>query len=360
MSCEDWTGRVSTSTSNGPVTARDIRGALLVGSMPLADSAAVFTFAARHLGHHLKRIPDGETGSRINWTQWQVGVFNGVDALESEIFDAGYLRRPKFRPKAGKGPKDIVFPPLGYARAAQASYETFKTLRQSGVIATGTRFQVCLPTPVAPVIILVFPEHQRAIEPLYEAAMFKELNDILAYIPADDLAIQWDTAIEFAILEGVLPHSFEDPETDLTARLIRLGNSVPRGVELGFHLCYGDSGGRHFKEPADTSKLVAVANAILTGLTRSLDWLHLPVPKERADRAYFAPLQKLDLKAQTELYLGLVHEVDGTAGTQVRIAAARNFMPRFGVATECGCGRRKPETLPELMAIHTAVSSPIH
>jgi hypothetical protein len=334
MSCENWTGHVSTSTLNVPVTARDIRGALLVGSMPLADSAAVFTFAARHLGRHLRRIPDGETGSRINWTQWQVGVFNAIDAFESEMFDAGYLRRPKFRLKAGKHADDVVFPQLSYASAARASYETFKALRQSGVIAAQTRFQVCLPTPVAPVIILVSPEHQRAIEPLYEAAMLKELDEIVAYIPPDDLAIQWDTAIEFAISEGVLPHSFDDPVADLTGRLIRLANSVPHGVELGFHLCYGDSGGRHFKEPADTSKLVAVANDILHGLTRSLDWLHLPVPKERADQAYFAPLQKLALKARTELYLGLVHAVDGTAGTQARIAAARNFTPRFGVATE--------------------------
>jgi hypothetical protein len=140
----------------------------------------------------------------------------------------------------------------------------------------------------------------------------------------------------------------------------RLGDSVPHGAELGFHLCYGDSGGRHFKEPADTSNLVAVANGVLRELTRPLDWLHLPVPKERTDETYFAPLQKLNIKAQTELYLGLVHMVDGISGTQARIAVARDFAPRFGVATECGCGRLKPETLPELMAIHTAVSSPIH
>jgi hypothetical protein len=349
---------VSKTTLSMPVT--DVGGALLVGSMPLPDSVAVFTFAAQHLGRHLKRIPDGETGSRINWTQWQVDVFAGVDALESEIFDAGYLRRPKFRLKPGKSAEDVVFPPLGYALAARASYQKFKALRRSGMIAAGTRFQVCLPTPVAPVIILVFPEHQRVIEPRYEAAMLTELDELVEHIPLDDLSIQWDTAIEFAVLEGVLPHSFDDPEPDLTTRLIRLGDSVPRGAELGFHLCYGDSGGRHFKEPADTSKLVAVANRVLSGLTRQLDWLHLPVPKERADETYFAPLRKLNIKAQTELYLGLVHMVDGISGTRARIAVARNFAPRFGVATECGCGRLKPETLPELMAIHAAVSSPIH
>ena len=347
------------SALNTPVTTTDVRGALLVGSMPLSDSAAVFSFAAQHLGRHLRRMPDGETGNRINWTQWQVSVFDAIDALESEMFDAGYLRRPKFRLKVGKRAGDIVFPPLGYASAAQASYETFKALRRTGVIAAETRFQVCLPTPVAPVTIFVFPEDQPAIEPLYEAAMLRELDEIAASIPLNDLSIQWDTAIEFAILEGVLPHAFEDPEADLTERLIRLGNCVPHGAELGFHLCYGDSGGRHFKEPADTSKLVAVANAIRAGLARPLDWLHLPVPKERADEAYFAPLQELALDVRTELYLGLVHTADGVSGTQARIATARKFAPRFGVATECGCGRRSPETLPELMAIHAAVSAPI-
>ena len=110
----------------------DVRGALLVGSMPLADSAAVFAFAAQHLGRHLKRIPDGETGSRINWTQWQVDVFNAVDALESEIFDAGYLRRPRFRLKPGKRAEDVVFPPLGYARAARASYQRFRRYGNPG------------------------------------------------------------------------------------------------------------------------------------------------------------------------------------------------------------------------------------
>ncbi len=116
---ETETEHVSTAILNMPVPAVNVRGALLVGSMPLVDSAAVFNFAAQHLGHHLRRIPDGETGSRINWTQWQVGVFKAVDALESEIFDAGYLRRPKFRIKAGRSAGDIVFPPLGCERGAR-------------------------------------------------------------------------------------------------------------------------------------------------------------------------------------------------------------------------------------------------
>ena len=81
--------------------ADGVRGALLVGSVPLQNSEAVFAFASENLGDHLTRIPDGETGVRINWTQWQLDVFNAVPALASEMFDAGYLKRPKFRLKPG-------------------------------------------------------------------------------------------------------------------------------------------------------------------------------------------------------------------------------------------------------------------
>ena len=41
------------------------------------------------------------------------------------------------------------------------------------------------------------------VEPAYEAAMLRELARIATAIPQDELAIQWDTAIEFSVLEGV-------------------------------------------------------------------------------------------------------------------------------------------------------------
>ncbi len=90
--------------------------------------------------------------------------------------------------------------------------------------------------------------------------MLAELDAIVAAIPAEELAIQWDTAIEFAILEGVFPHALKDPRRISWRAWCGSATTCPAKVELGFHLCYGDSGGRHFKEPEDTSKLVAVAN----------------------------------------------------------------------------------------------------
>ena len=115
---------------------------------------------------------------------------------------------------------------------------------------------------------------------------------------------------------------------------------------MGYHLCYGDAGHQHFKQPEDTSKLVEVANAVSAGVTRTINWIHLPVPRDRSDDAYFTPLENLKLHPETELYLGLVHYTDGTEGTLKRIAVAKKFVSEFGVATECGFGRRPAKTIP--------------
>ena len=65
------------------------------------------------------------------------------------------------------------------------------------------------------------------------------------------------------------------------------------------------------------------------------------------------------LQAETECYLGLIHMTDGLAGTQSRITAAQSVLTDFGVATECGLGRRPAETIPELLEIHANVSDPL-
>ena len=40
----------------------------------------------------------------------------------------------------------------------------------------------------------------------------------------------------------------------------------------------------------------------------------MPVPRDRSDDAYFAPLTRLKLKPGTQLCLGLVHYTDGDRG----------------------------------------------
>ena len=81
----------------------------------------------------------------------------------------------------------------------------------------------------------------------------------------------------------------------------------------------------------------------------------MPVPPNRSDAAYFAPLSRLRLHPETELYLGLVHLVDGVAGTRQRMAAAEMVVPHFGVASECGLGWEPAETLVPLLQLYAAV-----
>jgi hypothetical protein len=197
------------------------------------------------------------------------------------------------------------------------------------------------------------------VEPVYEATMLTELDSITSTIRQDELAIQWDTAVEFTILEGVMPTFMAGSKAEILEWFRRLGNRVPAPAEMGYHLCYGDAGHKHFKEPEDTGKLVEVANAIGAAIRRPINWIHMPVPRNRSDAAYYAPLRHVRLHSETELYLGLVHFTDGVEGTLKRIKAAQQFVTDFGVATECGFGRRPPDTIPELLRIHSQVAEPV-
>jgi hypothetical protein len=132
---------------------------------------------------------------------------------------------------------------------------------------------------------------------------------------------------------------------------------VPRAVELGFHLCYGDMDAKHFIEPADLTKAVELANLIIDASGRPVTWIHMPVPLDRDDAAYFAPLKELKRSPGMELYLGLVHAVDGVDGTVRRMKAASGVLSDFGIATECGIGRaRTPELARSVMEVHAGAA----
>ncbi|HSF07709.1 MAG TPA: class I SAM-dependent methyltransferase [Methylomirabilota bacterium] len=342
-------------------TAVLAHGVHLVGSVPLASAEVVFRTVAAAIGDRLRRIPDGETGPRSDWIVWQLPVFTSQPRLE--ILPPGPnswrpLPRVRLSESAAREAR-IVFEALGYAEAAIASYRVFARLKRDGLVPVACRFQVCLPTPLAPISAFVVPEDQAALEPAYEERLLAELRLVLQAVPHDQLAIQWDTNFEFGMLEGVFPVWFDDAKGGILERLLRLARQVPPDVELGYHFCYGDVQHRHFKEPADASKLVDVANALTMSLGRPLNWLHLPAPRDRIDDGYYVPLRDLRLRAETELYLGLVHHTDGVEGTRRRMEVARRFVPGFGIATECGWGRRAPATIPELLRVHRELSAPV-
>jgi hypothetical protein len=153
------------------------------------------------------------------------------------------------------------------------------------------------------------------------------------------------------VFENYFPTRPPDYKERIAALLGRLGNAVPSGVELGYHLCYGSPADQHLVMPKDTAILTELANAILARVQRRVDFLHVPVPPERDDAAYFIPLHALRLPPGARLYLGLVHHAD-EAGDRRRIATARTVVPRFGIASECGWGRTDPARVPGLLASH--------
>lgn len=334
------------------------RHVLLTGSVPLSSAEEVFLTVADTLGERARWVPDGETGERINWIQFQIPRLAAMPQFEMTPMNViDYAKElPTVRLKEGVDRLDVQIGNLGYADAAKDSFQVFDRLQKEGRIPRSWKFQVSLPTPLATVNAFVNARDQEVVEPAYERRLLQELQEITEAIPHDRLAIQWDVAVEFAIIEGVFPVQFQDVEQGIVDRLIRLGNVVPDDVDLGYHLCYGDYQHHHFKEPEDTSVLVRVANAVSAGVSRPIQWIHMPVPRNRTDDAYFAPLKDLMLHPETELFLGLVHKTDGEEGTRQRIEVAEKVVQGFGVATECGLGRRPPETIPELLRIHAAVA----
>ena len=342
------------------------QGALLVGSVNYDDAETTMRTAAALLGDRLRRIPDGEVGKRFHWIMFQPDVLGRADGLERVgyepiPFKAGLDARP-LRIADGVDAADIVLPPLGYADAAIESYAVFRRLRDEGAVPDGIRFQVSLPTPVAIISSFFSGDDRGAFEPVYTAAMRRELDEILSAVPHEDLAVQWDVASEMGIIEraagyGKLMEAWwaGDPFDGLVSRLASLVDAVPAHVEVGVHLCYGDAGEKHFFEPTDAGTLVRYANAVIAASARELSWLHLPVPIARDDAEYFAPLASLAPVA--ELYLGLVHREDGAEGAQRRIAAASAVAPVFGVATECGIGRAPEGSTEGILRTHVEVAA---
>jgi hypothetical protein len=329
----------------------------LVGSIPLEDAGAVFDLAGTVLGRLCMRYPDGETGVRKNWIGWQFRAFAGQAALEqSAARERDYQLHPPFHFRAGKAPGDLSFDDLGFAREALVSFEIFDAKQRAGIIPAAARFLVAIPAPYAPVYSFIAYAHQEQIYPVYEAAIIRELEMICAVLPCEKLAIQWDVATEMSLFEKVYPTPVGKPWDVLTGRLAALGDQVPDGVELGYHLCYGSMNNRHWKEPDDLGMCVAVANVLADTVKRQIDFLHMPVPVNRSDSGYFSPLEQLALADGTELFLGLVHDVDGLAGNRARMDAAARVRADFGIGSECGWGRRSAEDARIIMQLHARLA----
>ena len=310
-------------------------------------------------------MPDGETGERSRWVYFQRQMLQDHPAMEIDPtvppykfvqWDGKVVREiEQLRFKPGVDPATVVFE-TGYDKAALASWKVFKRLRDSGAIARHVRFQVCLPTPQATGYLYVSGPARETYFGVYERALKTALAKIVEAIPAADLSIQWDVCQEVLAFEGYFKDRPAHYKTQTFDMLGRLGDAVPQGVEMGYHLCYGSPRDEHLVQPKDSAILVEMMNGIVAATRRRIDFLHIPVPRDRTDDAYYAPIKDFTAVCRSEggtrLYLGLLHH-DDDAGDRARVAAARrHVVGEFGLSAECGWGRTEPGRLPGLLKGH--------
>lgn len=334
----------------------------LVGSIGIDTVEDVFSTVGRLLGRRLKRVPDGEPGGRRLWAGWQYPLLRANPFLRAD--PSGAVRKNSGLPQLclaeGIRGADVTFSELGYAREARASHLDFCAARERSELPADIRFQVCLPTPIAVVYSFCTTRDLIPILDAYEKAMLREVRAICNAIPHHDLCIQWDLCQEMILCDGQPQDEFPAVNSSLPEiidRVLKLCAAIPDDVELGFHLCYGDYGAKHFIEPQDMSRLVEMANAVSTALPRQVAYFHMPVPLSRTDDDYFRPLRNLALRGDTEIYLGLIHASDGVDGSRRRIEVARRYLKDFGVASECGMARaRTRDVVESLLRTHAEVT----
>lgn len=234
------------------------KGCHLVGSVPLPDAEAVFRQCMACFPGGLKRIPDGETGQRQQFTTFQAQVFGAYPPMLTEFIHNAPINTREFTPEQiDEGIEALKKAGIktGYDDAALESYATFRKLRDQGVIPKGVRFQVCLPTVANVILPFVQRAFQERVERIYEEALFNALRRIQDEIPHQDLAIQIDTAADTAFWEATNSETVKensglawfqpwwqgDVKQYYTEYLQRFIAQVDQDVELGIHNCYGES-----------------------------------------------------------------------------------------------------------------------
>jgi hypothetical protein len=313
-------------------------------------------------------MTDGETGERGYWIMFQIQKFLEMPEFESVTVGQAYESSedappmPQLRLADGAAADAIRWPDLGYADAYAASFEIFDRLQQDGTIPAGVRFQVQYPTPLASIAGTIVPDDMAAVAASYETALFADLDKLLGTLPHDRCAVQWDVAVEFGLLEGAMGPGSAMPLDQVTPGLIRCVERVPADVPVGLHLCYGDYGHQHFKQPESLQMQVDLLDAVVSGAGRPVDWASFTVPQARSDAGYFAPLRDLRAGPETQLYFALVpyhpgDQAEGTTAAQAghvdaALADSSAGSREWGICTECGMGRVAAGDVPELLDLH--------
>jgi hypothetical protein len=339
------------------------------GSVNLPDAETVMREISSRIPAGVRRMTDGETGDRNYWISFQVEKFEQMPEFQKVASGKAYVTvddapdMPHLRLAEGASADTIEWPNLGYADEYTKSFAIFDELQQQGVIPAGTRLQLQYPTPLASVAGTFAPEDLPSVAPAYEQALFADLDTLLGRLPHERIAVQWDIAVELGALEGAMGVAM--PMEQIAPGIVRCLERVPDDVPAGLHLCYGDYGHQHWKQPESLQLQVDLANAVTSASQRRLDFVSFTVPQNRDDSAYFEPVRDLRTGSDTELNFALVpyHPADQAPGTTARqiehidtaLAASAGGTREWGICTECGMGRVDATDVPELLDLHSAI-----
>lgn len=332
----------------------------LCGSVPLDTAEEVFRTVSEAAGSHLARLPDGETGNRILWIGYLGNILVSHPDMEPDPENPSFdwyqwdgtlvWTLPQLRFKPGVDPDKVRFP-LTYADEALESWAVFQKLQAEGVIPAAVKFQVSLPTPLAPTYQFISPSAHETFLRVYERQLLEEVSRIIEAIPHERLSMQWDVCQEVLVWENSYPYRPENYKDQILSQLARIGDAIPDDIDLGYHLCYGSPKDEHLVQPRDSQIMVEMASGLLARIKRPIQYLHLPVPKDRTDAAFFIPMRQLKLPETTDLYLGLIH-YDDEDGDRARFKAARRYVRVDGISCECGWGRTDPDRIPGYLKSH--------
>jgi 5-methyltetrahydropteroyltriglutamate--homocysteine methyltransferase len=376
--------RLASSQLWGPGSAAKKRMTselLLVGSIPLRTVGEVFD-ACEPIAPFLSSVPDGEVGGRRFWTPYlPLRTFSEhPDLIElsrpawaaflederRELPDDGDVNEHwPFRIKPGVTELDLGS--LHYAGPAIDAYAELRKRRDRGALPADLSFQVGIPSTDS-VIEDYFPDQSdwRLAKEAYRVSASREIDEMLAAIPAEDLVVQWDLAVEPVNIElGANPWlsgasgkldagaTLDDRFAHHMVSINQLWQGVPEPVRLGYHWCYGTWGGWPMTELRDLGLCVRLANAVVAGAGRTVDYIHMPVIAD-PDEQFFAPLADLNI-GSARLYLGLIHPGDSDPGPfDRRVALAQRYVGDFGIAGVCGFGRFRDTEVESIFRSHLA------
>ena len=305
--------------------------------------------ALEELGPHLRRLSDGETGSRQFWVMPILETFRAHPDAEitRDGDNTSYEDTALFKVRDGHElrPESIN---LGYHAAFRRSHPQFLVLRER-YGRPDLPFQVGIPNPVDLAGYGFGEEGFRdaGLIGAFVAATLNEIGAILAEVDTSDVVFQLENVAALVAVAQTPLEARAAVAEQLASQITALIAASPEGTRWGMHLCMGDFNHEAYMEIPDVSPWVQLANAITVAWPegRTLDYIHAPFaaaakpPPE--EQAFYTAVEELRLPAGTRFVAGFIHEdLDHEHHRQLLDRIESLYGGEVDVATACGLGRR--------------------